>query len=100
MSAVAVGIGIAAAAASVTSFVPQVVRIVKTRETKDLSTPMWIFNSIGFALWIAYGIALGAWPVIVPNSICFVLAVFILVMILVPRRARDAIADTVTPSSS
>jgi MtN3 and saliva related transmembrane protein len=90
--------GIAAAACSVASFVPQVVRIVKTRETKDLSKPMWILNSAGFALWITYGVGLGEWPIVIPNTICLVLAVFILVMILVPRRARDAIADVVTPS--
>jgi MtN3 and saliva related transmembrane protein len=92
---IAVAIGVAAAALSIASFVPQVWKIVKTRETKDLATPMWILNSTAFALWATYGAILGNWPIIVPNAICLVLALFILMMKLVPRSTRDAVADAV-----
>ena len=73
-------LGIAAAACSVSSFVPQAYKIWKTRETKDLSLPMWILNVIGFAFWISYGIATTNWPIIVPNIITFLLSCLILGM--------------------
>lgn len=72
--------GIAAAACSIAAFVPQAVKIFKTRETKDLSLPMWILQVIGFALWVTYGATSKNWPIIVPNAICFLLSLFILGM--------------------
>ena len=73
-------IGTAAALFSIASFLPQAWKIWKTRETEALSTKMWIFNTTAFALWTAYGAFLGKWPIIATNSICFVLAAFILTM--------------------
>jgi MtN3 and saliva related transmembrane protein len=73
-------LGVAAALFSIASFVPQAWKIWRTRETEGLSTKMWVFNTTAFALWIAYGVVLGQWPIIVTNSICLVLAAFILTM--------------------
>ncbi|CAN5404862.1 hypothetical protein BH11MYX1_BH11MYX1_57530 [soil metagenome] len=72
--------GVAAACVGVTAFVPQVYKIVKTRETKDLSLPTWILQVIAFALWVTYGAVSGNWPIIVPNSIMFLLSCLILGM--------------------
>lgn len=83
---VAVVVGVAAACCSVASFVPQAYKIWKTRQTKGLATPMWILSSTAFALWTAYGVFLRELPIIVPNAVCFCLAVFILVMKLKARR--------------
>ena len=96
----AIIIGAVAATLSVSSFVPQAWRVIRTRETKDLATPMWIMNVLGFALWTTYGVLIGTWPIIVTNAICFVLAAFILMMKLVPRRTKDRIADAVSSSST
>ena len=73
-------VGVAAALFSIASFVPQAWKIWRTRETKGLSTKMWIFNTTAFALWTTYGVFLMKWPIIVTNTICFVLAGFILTM--------------------
>jgi MtN3 and saliva related transmembrane protein len=97
---IAVAIGVLAAALSVTSFVPQAWRVIRTRETKDLATPMWIMNVAGFALWTTYGVLIETWPIIVPNAICFVLAAFILTMKLASRPTKERIADAMTPSRS
>jgi MtN3 and saliva related transmembrane protein len=86
-------IGIVAAALTIASFVAQFHKIVKTRDVKSLSAPMWMLSTAAFALWIAYGVMLGAWPIIIPNAVCFVLAAFILVLKLLPRRTRDRVAD-------
>ncbi|MDQ3300991.1 MAG: SemiSWEET transporter [Myxococcota bacterium] len=88
-------IGYAAAALSVSAFLPQAWRIIKTRKTDDLSTVMWILQVTGFAMWIVYGFSLGKIPLIVPNVICFLLAAFILTMKLLPPRKRDKVADAV-----
>ena len=81
-------VGYIAAVFGVTAFVPQAWRIVKTRDTRSLSTPMWVVECLAFAAWVAYGVLLGELPIILPNSICFVLSAFILTMKLVLPRAR------------
>ncbi len=96
MPATVTVIGTIAAVLSVASFLPQAWRIIKTRNTKDLATTMWILSTSAFALWSVYGILMGEFPIIVPNVICLVLAGFILVMKVLPPRKRDAVADAVT----
>ncbi len=86
-------LGFAAALCSTVSFLPQAWRVVKTRDTSALSAPMYAITTIGFALWLGYGLALGQWPLILTNGICLIFAAFILVMKLASRRAKDAIAD-------
>ena len=56
---------------------------------------MYGLTVAGFALWLAYGVMLG--PLIATNSICFVLAAFILVMKLLPASGKRAVADTLDP---
>jgi MtN3 and saliva related transmembrane protein len=96
---IATAIGMIAAALSIAAFMPQVVRVIRTRQTKDLSAPMWILDVCGFAMWTAYGASLGAWPIIVPNVICCALSAFILTMKLASPPTRDRIADALTPES-
>ncbi len=94
---VAVIVGSIAAVASVSSFAPQAWKILRTRETKDLSLPMWILEVAAFALWTGYGVLLAKWPIVVPNALCLILSAFILTMKLLPRRKRDAVADAIAP---
>jgi MtN3 and saliva related transmembrane protein len=91
-------VGYVAAVLGVTAFVPQAWRVVKTRDTRSLSTPMWIVECLAFAAWVAYGVLLGEWPIILPNSICFLLSAFILTMKVAPRPVRERIADTLDPA--
>lgn len=87
--------GSAAAICSMASFVPQAWQILKTRDTSSISPVMYSLTTIAFGLWTAYGIGLGEWPLIVTNSVCFVLAAFILVMTLLPQRVKERVADAV-----
>lgn len=91
--------GTLAALCSTVSFVPQSWRIVRTRDTQAISPLTYSLTVTGFALWTAYGVGLGEWPLIVTNSICFVLSIFILLMTLLPRAKKDAVADTIDPAS-
>jgi MtN3 and saliva related transmembrane protein len=86
--------GFGAALCSTVSFVPQAWRILKTRDTAALSTPMYAITTIGFLLWLLYGILKGEWPLILTNAICFVLAGFILIMTLASSKQKAAISDT------
>ena len=62
------------------AFVPQVWRIVKLRHTKDLSLVMYLVFGTGVGCWLAYGVALGAWPIMIANSITLVLVVLIILL--------------------
>jgi MtN3 and saliva related transmembrane protein len=90
-------IGSVAALFSVSAFLPQAWRIVKTRKTDDLSAVMWTLQVIGFACWLCYGVMLAAWPIVAENAVCMALAGFILTMKLMPHRLRHAVADRIDP---
>ena len=92
-------IGALAAVASTVSFTPQAWKIIKSRRTADLSTVMYAITVTGFALWTAYGVLLGQWPIIVTNSLCFLLAGFILMMKLLPRCQKAAVAEALDPDA-
>lgn len=61
------------------AFVPQVVRVLKTHQTRDISLGMFVLFVAGVTLWMIYGLALGAWPVVLANGATLVLALVILV---------------------
>jgi MtN3 and saliva related transmembrane protein len=73
-------IGSAAAALTTTSFIPQAVRIIRTRHTTDISLGMYALFTLGVTLWLAYGIQLSSWPIIIANAVTLLLAGAVLVM--------------------
>jgi MtN3 and saliva related transmembrane protein len=91
--AMLLAIGLLAAGLTIASFVAQTARIIRTRDVSGLSTAMWLLSTTAFALWVAYGVVLRQWPIIVPNAVCLVLAAFILVLKVLPARKRDQVAD-------
>jgi len=85
----AVWIGYAAAALTTAAFVPQAWLTLRTRDVRGISLGMYLCFTAGVALWLAYGIALGQWPIIVANALTLALAASILVVkIDVERRQR------------
>jgi len=95
---VATIIGSLAAIASTTSFAPQAWKLIKSRKTSDISTGMYVLTVTAFSLWIFYGVLLEQWPLIIPNSICLVMAGFILTMKLLPPRKKNEVADALDPA--
>jgi MtN3 and saliva related transmembrane protein len=82
-------IGYAAAALTTGSFVPQAWLTLRTRDVSGISLAMYSAFTAGVALWLAYGIALGEWPIVVANTITLALAATILAVKLIEdRRAR------------
>lgn len=73
-------LGYLAAICTTISFVPQVVRVWRTRSAEDISGWMYGLFITGLVLWLAYGVALQAWPIIIGNTITLGLAGSVLVM--------------------
>jgi len=71
-------IGLIAALLTTSSFLPQVIRVWKTKSTKDISLTMYINMFIGVGLWLVYGIAIDSLSVILANSVTIVLVLSIL----------------------
>jgi len=61
-------LGFLAGAITVGSFVPQVVRTVRTRHTRDLSVGMFALLVTSGVLWLLYGVAQRDWPVVATNA--------------------------------
>lgn len=73
-------IGYLAALLTTGSFLPQALRVWRSRETHAISLAMYVAFSSGVALWLLYGLLAGSWPVLLANAVTLVLALAILVM--------------------
>lgn len=82
-------LGFAAAALTTGSFVPQALLTLRTRDVSGISLGMYSSFTAGVALWLAYGVALGDWPIVVANGVTLALASTILTTkIVVDRKNR------------
>ncbi|MBK8071902.1 MAG: SemiSWEET transporter [Ramlibacter sp.] len=72
--------GYAAALLTTAAFVPQAWLTFRTRDVSGISLGMYSVFTAGVALWLVYGLLLGAWPVVAANAVTLALAVAILVM--------------------
>ena len=73
-------LGLIAGLFTTIAFVPQVVKIWKSKHAHDISLAMFAIFSAGVALWIVYGFIIGSLPVILANSVTFALALAILIL--------------------
>jgi MtN3 and saliva related transmembrane protein len=71
-------IGYAAAFCTTSAYVPQVVRVWRTRSTGDISLKMFLVLVTGLALWLTFGVLKGEWPIMLANGITRLLASTIL----------------------
>ena len=73
-------IGFVAATLTTISFVPQVIKIWRSRSTHDVSLGMYALFTLGIAMWLAYGLLIHSWPVILANFVTLLLAGTVLLM--------------------
>lgn len=73
-------LGLAAACCTTFAFVPQVVRIWRTRSTRDISLGMFAVLTLGMVLWLVYGLLIGDLPIVAANAATSALSLTILVM--------------------
>ncbi len=76
----------AAASLTTLSFVPQAWLTLRTRNVAGISTAMYSVFTLGTALWLAWGLQIGAWPVVAANAITLALSASILAMKLLLSR--------------
>jgi MtN3 and saliva related transmembrane protein len=73
MSATALGfIAATWALAMAVSPILQIREIMRRRSSAGLSVGYMLALLVGFALWVAYGVASTDWPLVVPNTIAFI----------------------------
>ena len=73
-------IGALAATLTTIAFIPQAWMTWKSKRAEGVSLGMYSIFTTGVALWLLYGMIIGAWPVIIANFFTLVLALFILAM--------------------
>lgn len=75
-------VGLAAGTGTTVSFLPQVLRVFRTRSVADLSPSMFLIHSTGVVLWVVYGTLMSDWIIVGFNvaTLCFnaaILSIFL-----------------------
>lgn len=73
-------IGYLAATLTTIAFIPQVLHTWRLRSASGISLGMYVIFTIGIALWLLYGVLLGAWPIIIANAVTLALTTFVLAL--------------------
>ena len=81
-------IGLVAGLLTTTAFIPQVLKIYRSKSGKDISARMFSLFSAGIVLWLVYGILLRSLPLILSNAVTLVLSLTIIALKLRYREPR------------
>jgi MtN3 and saliva related transmembrane protein len=73
-------LGLIAGFLTTVAFVPQVVKIWKSKSAKDVSLITFGAFALGVLLWIVYGVIKQEPPIILWNAVTLLLAIAIIVM--------------------
>ena len=73
-------LGLVAAACTTISLLPQTVKVIKQKSTRNISLSMYVIFTSGVLLWLIYGILTRDIPVMLANAVTFVLSFTILVL--------------------
>ncbi len=84
-------IGLTAAACTTAAFIPQAIKVIRTKDTRSLSLPMYIIFTVGVLLWLVYGILVKDIPVMAANVVTLTFSLVILVSIIIYRKKADEI---------
>lgn len=66
-------LGLVAGALTTIAFVPQVLRILRTRSAHDISWLLFGILAVSSAMWLWYGARVGSLPLVVTNVITLTL---------------------------
>ena len=81
-------VGTLAATLTTSAFIPQAIKTIRTRDTSGLSLSMYALLLSGVTLWLAYGVIIGSWPLIVSNAVVLVPQSLVMAMLLRQQRAK------------
>lgn len=72
-------IGSIAGIITTSAFIPQVIKVLKTKDTSAISLVMYMMQVVGVFLWLMHGALIGDFPVLIANSVTFCMSVIILI---------------------
>ena len=87
--------GLAAAALTTVSNLPQAYKIIKTKETKAVSVWSNLVLLGGLIIWVVYGFMRDDWPVIIANSIPSLITATVLFLKLSSKQTLENIHQKV-----
>lgn len=73
-------LGYLAATLTTAAFLPQAWLTFRSRDASGISLAMYSVFTSGIAMWLAYGVLLRAWPIVIANAVTLLLAAGILTM--------------------
>ncbi|MCL5094249.1 MAG: SemiSWEET transporter [Patescibacteria group bacterium] len=73
-------LGLIAASLTTLSYIPQLIKIKRTKSVEDLSLGMFIALTTGFTLWLIYGFLINSLPIIFSNVLAVTLSFLILLL--------------------
>lgn len=73
-------VGLLAGCCTTAAFVPQLVKIWRSRSASDISYGMYLVFIFGVALWLGYGIAIGSRPMVLANAVVLVQAIAVVIL--------------------
>ena len=73
-------LGLLAATSTTISFLPQAIKVIRTKQTHDLSLLMYSVFTLGIGLWLVYGILIKDLPLILANGITLLFTSIILMV--------------------
>lgn len=72
-------VGYIAAAMTTIAFIPQAIKVIKTKDTESLSLIMYIILTFGLMLWLYYGYLINDYALIFANLITGSMSLLILI---------------------
>ena len=76
-------VGMTGAVLTTVCWLPQAIKIIRSRETSAISLAGTVAFTVGIAFWLVYGLALVDWPLITSNIVT--LAVMLVIVSLKVR---------------
>jgi MtN3 and saliva related transmembrane protein len=73
-------LGLLAGTLTTIAYIPQAIRIWRTRSSKDVSRTMYVIVCAGLFLWIIYGVYDRSLPLIVANIVSLAVAAITLLL--------------------
>lgn len=62
-------LGLLAAGLTTFAYLPQSIKAIRTKHTKDISLPMVVMLEFGLITWLTYGILISSIPIIAANTV-------------------------------
>ena len=73
-------LGLIAATLTTFAYLPQSIKAIKTKHTKDISLPMVLMLEFGLITWLIYGILISSIPIIAANTVSIGFMTIILIL--------------------